>query len=245
AVMGVRGGVGTSTVALNLAVTLAQKYKLVVNAAEFRPGNGAWALELGYVNPEGLHNLVQHKPEEITRDLLNQEVIPSAYGVRFLLSSNLASDVDAINSTAQFEAVTRQLAATADISLIDIGSSQLPCAGEVLARCNEVILVLDPHPMGVARAKLLIEDLVAKGFGKGRMITVAMVNRLRSDAVLSWSQVQDTLSQSIAVTFTPVPELAYQAAVRLVPLVMLQPDGLHAQQFTKLAEIIAQHAHKE
>ncbi len=243
-VMGVRGGVGVSTLALNLAVTLVQKNKMNVNAAEFRPGNGAWGLELGYVNPEGIRNLLQYKPAEINRDALEKEIIANASGVRLLLSSYQPREVDLVNSTTQFEAIADQLAYTAPISVIDLGNNQLPCADRILNHLSEVILVLDPHPIAVSRAKAVLEDLAHKGFGKAKLITVVLVNRLRADIQLSWSQVQEGISQPIAVVFTPVPELTYQAAVRLTPMVMLQPDGLHNQQFWKLAELVAQHAHK-
>jgi DNA-binding response OmpR family regulator len=243
-VIGARGGVGTSTVGLNLAVTLVQKNKLTVNAAELRPGNGTWGLELGYLNPDGLRNLLQFKPAEITRDIIESEIITNASGVRLLLSSYQPREVDALNSTPHFEAILNQLAYSAPISIVDLGAYQFPCIERILSHCNEIILVVDPHPIAVARAKAILEDLESKGFGKAKLVTIVLLNRLRADIQLSWSQVQESLSQPIAVIFTPVPELTYQAALRLTPMVMLQPDGLHNQQYGKLAELIAQHAHK-
>jgi hypothetical protein len=44
----------------------------------------------------------------------------------------------------------------------------------------------------VARTKLLIEDLAAKGFGANRL-HVVLINRLRLDIQLSWNQVKDEL----------------------------------------------------
>jgi DNA-binding response OmpR family regulator len=244
AVMGVRGGVGTSTVALNLAVSLVQRTKLTINAAELRPGNGAWGLELGYPNPEGLRNLLQYKPGDITKQVIESEMIANASGVRLLLSSFQPREVDSLNSTAHFEAIVSQLAFSAPISIVDLGANQFPCVERILNHCNELVLVIDPHPVAATRAKAMLEDLSSKGFGKAKLVTVVLVNRLRTDIQLSWSQVQETISQPVAVVFTPVPELAYQAALRLTPMVMLQPDGIHNQQFAKLAELIAQHAHK-
>jgi hypothetical protein len=42
----------------------------------------------------------------------------------------------------------------------------------------------------------------------------------------------------------PVPELAYQASLRNIPLIDVQPEGLLTQQFSKLAEDIMQHIQK-
>ncbi|HEY3344049.1 MAG TPA: response regulator [Anaerolineaceae bacterium] len=243
-VIGARGGVGASTLGLNLAVTLVQKNKLTVNAAELRPGNGTWGLELGYLNPEALRNLLQYKPSEITQEVVESEIITNASGVRLLLSGYQPREADALTSTAHFEAILKQLSFSAAVSIVDLGAYQIPCIERILTHCNEVILVVDPHPIAVARAKAILEDLESKGFGKAKLVTIVLLNRLRADIQLSWSQVQESLSQPVAVVFTPVPELTYQAALRLTPMVMLQPDGLHNQQFGKLAELIVQHAHK-
>jgi pilus assembly protein CpaE len=244
AVMGVRGGVGVSTVALNLAITLVQKYKLTVNAAEFRPGNGSWGLELGYVNPDGIRNLLQYKPAEINLEAVEQEIIANASGIRLLLSSYQPREVEMLDATAQFEAIADQLAFSAPITILDLGANQFPCGDQILSHCNEVILVLDPHPVAVSRTRVMLDDLAQKGFGKAKPIDVVLVNRLRSEVQLSWSQVQEAINQPVTAVFTPAPELTYQAAIRLTPMVMLQPDGIHSQQFSKLAEVAAQHAHK-
>jgi MinD-like ATPase involved in chromosome partitioning or flagellar assembly len=94
-------------------------------------------------------------------------------------------------------------------------------------------------PQSITHTKSLIQDLVSSGTGEGR-ITLVLVNRVRSGVQLSWSQVQEQLGQTIAVIFTPAPELAYQASVHNLPIVQQQPDSLTAQQFNKLAERIAQ-----
>ena len=47
AVMAAKGGIGSSTVGINLSVGLAQRTKTGVIAAEFRPGCGAWGWSLG------------------------------------------------------------------------------------------------------------------------------------------------------------------------------------------------------
>jgi hypothetical protein len=86
-----------------------------------------------------------------------------------------------------------------------------------------------------------MENLAGKGFGKGKLLTAALVNRSRSDVMLSWSNVQDTLAVPVTVVVTPAPELAYQAALRFTPMITLQPDGLYAQQVNKFADQVIQH----
>jgi hypothetical protein len=99
--------------------------------------------------------------------------------------------------------------------------------------------VLEPVPQTVAQTKALIEDLALKGVGEGR-INPVLVTRVRSGMQLSWTQVQEQLGRPISVIFTPAPELAYQASLHNVPMVVQQPDSLTAQQFAKLAEKVTQ-----
>jgi nitrogenase subunit NifH len=67
-----------------------------------------------------------------------------------------------------------------------------------------------------------------------------LLHRQRADIQLTWSQVQEELGIPVDQIISPVPETAYHAAVNHVSLIQMQPDGLAAQQFQKLAERIAQ-----
>jgi DNA-binding response OmpR family regulator len=62
AIIAAKGGLGASTVTLNLAIAIHQHTKKDVLLADFRPGLGTIALELDYTRPEGLHNLLQLEP---------------------------------------------------------------------------------------------------------------------------------------------------------------------------------------
>ena len=110
--------------------------------------------------------------------------------------------------------------------------------------CNEVVVAVEPHPVTVSRTKFLLEDLNEKGFGKSRLITTVLINRIRSDVQLTWTQVQETLEQPVANIISPSPEMAYQAAIRYNPIILLQPDGLISQQYGNVAASLAQHIHK-
>ena len=51
-VMAAKGGLGVSTLTINLGVSLRNRTRQQVIVAEFRPGQGSLALDLGYPNPE-------------------------------------------------------------------------------------------------------------------------------------------------------------------------------------------------
>jgi pilus assembly protein CpaE len=238
-VLGARGGLGVSTLALNLGFSLLETHNKEVIIADFRPGQGTLGLELGYLRPEGLNRLLQRKPLEITPREVETELISHSSGARLLLASPQPADAQYTNAIANFEAITRSLASLARFVVIDLGVSLTPLNDKILPTCDEVVIVVEPVPQTLAQSKALVEDLIAKGIGDGRL-TIVLVNRIRSGMQLSWSQVQDQLGRNIAVIFTPAPELAYQASQHNMPMVIQQPESLTAQQFAKLAEKVSQ-----
>jgi nitrogenase subunit NifH len=65
-----------------------------------------------------------------------------------------------------------------------------------------------------------------------------MLNRGGSSIQLMWKKVESMLGYDLASIITPAGELAYQSAVNKTPLIKLQPDGLAAEQFEKLARAV-------
>ena len=241
AVVAPKGGLGASTLTLNLAISYAQRVKTDVIAAELRPGHGSWAQDLGYTAKEGLNNLLKAKPFEIRNANVESELVRTTYnGVRLLLADSEISDVDLVGSSAQLEAVVRILPSLAPMVLVDIGAPVLPKIDRILAFCDEVMLITEPFPASLRSTKRYMQELGNCGFGKSKLLTVVMINRIRADIQLTITQVQESIGQTVAQVIPPVPEIAYQAALQFLPIVKLQPDGLIAQQYRRLAEIIAQ-----
>ena len=245
AVMSAKGGTGASSLTINVGISLVKKTKTNIIAVELHPGQGNWGLELGFNKPEGLNRLLEMKTNEITAEKVKLELVAHNSGLLLLLSSYRLKDVGQIQAIPQMEVIINQLSGMGQMILLDIGSYFFPGIDRILALCNEVLLVVEPHPTTVSRTKTLIEELYEKGFGKSRLITTVLINRIRSDIQFSWTQVQEALEQPVSQVISPVPEMAYQAALRFIPISMLQPDGLTAQQYGKVADVLAQRIHKK
>jgi hypothetical protein len=84
---------------------------------------------------------------------------------------------------------------------------------------------------------MLIQDLINNGIGEGRFIIV-LINRQRSGVQLSWEQAENQLERKIDQIFTPVPELAYQAAATNSPIVQRAEESMTADQFRELTQSI-------
>jgi DNA-binding response OmpR family regulator len=239
-VLAARGGLGVSTTALNLAVSLAQKHRVNTIAVELHPGQGEWQLELDTRATDGISTLLRMEPTKITETAVKAELIEILAGIRLLVSSTKLKDVVLINAVDQMEAVLKQLNNLAQVVVVDLGAHLIPGYERILSHMTELVLVTEPHPLTVRKTKLLLDELRELDFVRGRPVSVVLLHRQRADIQLTWSQVQEALGVPVDQIVSPVPETAYHAAVNHVPLVQMQPDGLAAQQFQKLAERIAQ-----
>jgi CheY-like chemotaxis protein len=238
AVVAAKGGLGVTTLALNLGIAVQASQEKDVIVAEFRPGQGTLSLELGYQKPEGYNRLLQCKASEVNPQMVETELVTHDTGTRFLFSSIHSRDAKYLNAVDNLESIAKQLTFMAEFIIIDLGSALLDSTQKIVGQCDELILVVEPSPTTIARTKAYIQDLISIGVDLGKVKAV-LVSRLRSDTQLTWTEVQDQLGHSITTVFTPAPELAYQASIHHIPIVVQQPDSLSSEQFFKLAEKVA------
>lgn len=237
-VLAAKGGVGVSTVALNLGVALHDLYKKTVIVSDFRSGCGTIGLNLGYTNSQAITRLLASEASEINTSTVSQALVTHSSGVRLLLSSPYPRHAKYYERVDHFEAIAKNLATLAHFTILDLGVALTLVNNRVLKHCDQVVVVLEPVPQTVLQTKSLLADLREKGLDDERL-SVVLLNRLRAGMQLSLGQVQDQLSTQVSVVFTAAPELAYQALIQNAALVVQQPDGVTTQQFIKLADHLA------
>lgn len=238
-ILAAKGGLGVTTIALNLGIILRSKSLKDVIVAEFRPGVGTIGLSLGYLHPTALSELLEKRPGEISSHLIEPLLINHNSGVELLLASYEPTDTQQISKGENFLAIAKSLAHMANYLILDLGVGISPITEKVISQCDEVIVVVEPHPHTIVQTKALIKALESKGFGQGRVRAI-LVNRARSDVQMPWSQAQEELDHHLSVVFTPAPEIIMQSNLRNVPVVLYQSDSLTTQQFNKLADLVVQ-----
>lgn len=239
-VLAPRGGMGATTLAVNLAAGLLQHTKSDVIVAEMLPGQGALALDMGLIATKGLVDLLGiTKISELTADKTREALTHHGSGLKFLLSSDRPRDMQLINQAANYEATLSVLAGLARFVVLDLGVGIQPFAQKVLPHCNEVLIVLEGAPNTITHTKALIDDIISMNVNQ-KNISVVLNNRIRSDTQLSTSQVQTKLDFEIIGTLTPAPELFVQATRMQAPAILCQPESLTARQIGKLVDVIAE-----
>jgi pilus assembly protein CpaE len=240
-VIGAKGGLGVSTLALNLAIIYHKKFETAVIAAEMRPGQGAWALDLDIPEPTGLANLLKRNQTELTTTVVEEQLASTTFNIRLLLASNQSKDVELGVALAQYEVLVEQLAMLVPVVFLDIGTVFHPAYDLLVRQCNEIILITEPQPVTVKLTRMVTDELRQLSFGSGKALTIVAVNRTRAEITLTMSRIEEALKVPVALGFPPATELAYLAATRSIPMVLLQPEGIIAQQYSMLAEHISHH----
>jgi CheY-like chemotaxis protein/MinD-like ATPase involved in chromosome partitioning or flagellar assembly len=241
-ILGAKGGLGVSTLTLNLAALYAHKIKNEVIAAEVRPGQGTWAAELGFSPSDALPSLLELNPLEITVGEVEKKLVSTSFGVRLLLSSTNSLNLNFTGQTEKVIALINALTLIAPMTFVDIGTPYQPGYEKICSVCRELIVVTEPLTPTVQRTKVLLNELRSGPVASGKVINVVLVNRVREGDMLTLKQVSEMLdNEQITLTIPPSPEQTSQAVQRKTPLVSIHTDGLVANQIGELAGVIKSH----
>ena len=235
-----RGGLGTTTLAVNLAAGLMTKTKDEVIVAEMLPGQGALALEMGLEGDSGLVNLLSlSKISELSNKKVRESLTHHGSGLKILLSSDRPRDMHLTSQLSNYKILVSRLSELARFTVLDLGLGLQPFAKNTLPLCDEVLVIVEGIPNTIKHTKALIEDITTMGVHK-RIINVVLNNRVRSDTQLPSSEVQNKLDHEIIGTLTPAPELFTQATRMQTPAILCQPDSLTTRQVSKLVNFVVE-----
>jgi len=245
-IMGAKGGLGVSTIALNMAVLLARQKGAKTIAAELRPGQGIWNVELNLSSRLGLANLLRMNIPEITVTTVENELTPTPFGTRLLLAGGDSSaDAGLAGSVNQYEVVIQDLLALAEVVVLDLGTPFLPAYDMLTDLCNEILLVTEPSLISVRRSVHLMGELKAKGYGASKLMNLVVTNHTRSNISMNVSQIEATLHHPVTVGIPPASELAERAIQMGIPLCVMQPDALVCDQINQLCSVVWTHMGKK
>ncbi len=234
--LGAKGGLGVTTMALNLAVAMAQAGQEVI-LCELRPGQGALGLQLGFTSCKALTTLLSQSTAEINVRSLDGQLISHSSGIKLFLSSADPAETALQSQVEQATQLVKCLATMAKHLIVDLGPGLTEMSRKILPICDWPMLIVEPMRVTLAMAKAIFDDLEKIGISPNRF-EIIMVNKVRSSLQMPWQQAEAMLNHPITSIITPAPELAYQASESAVPMIQMQPDSLTADQARKLAEIL-------
>lgn len=236
-VIAARGGLGVTTVALNLGDAIRRSTEAEVIVAELRPGMGTLGPDLGDPDPQALRTLIQGKVSDLSRQTVKQQLFIHSTGLILLPGSVQPKDALLASALPSFESLVNRLGYVGRYLVLDLGAGLTPLAQKLLPFCDVVIVVVEPVRNSVIHSRAFLTDLAELEVADSAVLTV-IVSRFRSDTNLTWEQVKQELGKTPAVAITPAPELLYLAARMLTTAIEADPSSLTAQQFAKLAATV-------
>jgi DNA-binding response OmpR family regulator len=238
--VGVRGGVGTTTLAMNVGAALASTpppRKVVLMDLQASAANVA--VQLNATPTAGLVTLLHHAPSEITPELVSQQLLAHPSGLQLLLPSiNVHGTAESIPAD-QMQTLLNLLSRLSQAIIIDAGNNIDYNTLIALKVCHQIVLVIDPQRLSITVAQTMIAQLDRHGIKSDRLI-IAVINRSSNAISLDKRAMESALKLPISVLIPPEPDMAAQAADQAALILYMQPSSIIADQFRSLAERVMQ-----
>jgi pilus assembly protein CpaE len=229
--MGAKGGVGTTTVALNVALALAKQQKSVI-LAELRPSFGTLAYHFHQKPPRSLRSLLDDFPERLGENDLESLLCKGPVESRILFGPQEDEMFKEIDSD-QAEAVVQGLAGMAEFVILDLPSQPSVATQMAVRLCNFVAVVTEREPSSVACAKVALKQLKFWGVG-GKLVGTVIVNRTEHPSLINLTEIRTQLGCEIEGVVPPGALACCQALEAGVPVVLTMADHVGAS-FVEIA----------
>lgn len=231
AVMGVKGGVGTSTVAMNTAAALTASGSVIL--AEIRPMFGSLHSHFhpgrmirGFSN----HGSVESAESETRGSLWP---VPGVPGLRVLFGPQTPADCGEIEGPGA-AAFLYKLADEADFVVVDLPVSLSAANRAILGASHHLLLVLDPSAPCLALGQLTLEGI--QSWARRPASIAAVVVKHHSEGLsLSLPDIESGLRIPISGVILPAPDLCLHGERARLPMIQCDPESLAADSFLALA----------
>src|SRR5919106_373136 len=231
---GVKGGTGTTTLAVNTAIELARTSKkptLIIDLHQFL---GEVALFLG-VRPrftlvDALDNL-----HRLDAEFLRELVVKHKTGLD-ILAGGEQIDRPGPQDAAVLEQLIQVLGRTYDYIVIDAGMLTGPCADVAVFAADSIYLVANPDIACIRNANRLIDRMGQLGANRDRIRV--LLNRMSDNHQIGPKQIETTLGVSLHMVFPNDYEVVAGALNSGVPLTLANHSELAAQFATFTKQIV-------
>jgi pilus assembly protein CpaE len=168
-VCGAHGGVGSTTVAVNLAIELEEVTRSHVALLDLHLRGGAAAMMLGAKVTSGLR-IALEEPERVDSLFLDRVAVPISDRFR-LIAAEEAMDADVRPTEDGARRVLDMLRQRFNHVVVDLPMPPGPVERTVLARARHVVVVMGPEVASI-RDTVSLRKLVTMSGSPGRVITV-------------------------------------------------------------------------
>jgi CheY-like chemotaxis protein len=239
--LGAKGGVGTTTVAVNAAAGLLKQAMGEVILADLGPGSGSLGLYLG-LRPRrgGIKRLLSQPAKDITRRMVELELVSHPSGLRVLPGQLAPVGAAAAVTPEHMQVMLDQLGGMSDWLVLDLGMGLPDATRCALERCDHVALVTEPDTTTMRLVEELL-DLLVRDVGVDRHnVSAVIVNRAAATEIVTLANLEDELGISIAGIVSTNTDLVREATRRGVALIDAYPNSPVGNQLARITAYLAE-----
>jgi pilus assembly protein CpaE len=231
---GVKGGSGTTTIAVNCAIEIARMSKKPTLIIDLHQFTGEVALFLGvrprFTLADALDNL-----HRIDAEFLRELVVKHKTGLD-ILAGGEQTDRPGPQDAPLLEQLLQTLSRSYDYIVIDGGLVTGPCADVAVFAADSIYLVATPDIASVRNAHRVIDRLGQLGAGRERLRM--LLNRVSNQHDIGPKQIENTLGITLFSIF-PSDYATVSAALNSgVPLTLSNHSDLAAQFATFTRQVV-------
>jgi pilus assembly protein CpaE len=233
-VTSLKGGVGRSTIAANLAIGLRQRTGKDVILVEAHHSLGHLALILN-LYPRHTISTLDEEPN-LDLDLVQGLLQHHGSGVRLLSAPLDPSDMVEL-STETWMSALQILGELADYVVVDTSSTADALLSEILTIADDILMVTGADIASLRDARILLQSLRHENIVEGQIHLI--LNRAGTQGGLDERVVHDQLKESVVASLPEDSALVTFAFNRGVPFIMSHPRALITRRFQGLVERVA------
>ena len=225
AVAGAKGGVGATTLAVNLAVTLtAQQRTLLI---DLEP-SGTAAIHLGMEPAAGLTDLIALESGPNDVGALETAITLHASGLKLIAAADTAIE------PARVGLILNHVPALCDVCVLDMGWGVSQITRLVAQRCRAFVIVLDSDRITLTQAQRLVQ-LLKEAHVSPDAVKLVWMNRQGLPVESGHHAISTALGRAPDVTIGAAADALYHALDGGQPLVLSAPDLPEAGQMREFA----------
>ncbi len=237
AVFSPKGGVGCTTVAINLAValrTLTDKSTILLDG-DLRFGDIDTALNISSATNVG--TLVSQL-DEMDNQLLDRSLIPHKSGVRVVVAPPHLDMADAIRPEHLRKLISRLSELEDGYVVIDAWSSLDDCTLSILDKCQHLVVITTPQVTAMRDVHRFLEVLNLLGYG--RSSTRLVLNHCYHRSEVNVKDLERALGHPFVQEIDYSPNQVTASLNRGVPLVQEYRDSAAARSIMRLAQYLVE-----
>jgi pilus assembly protein CpaE len=236
AFIGAKGGVGTTTVALNVAAALAHEKRNVI-LTELRGACGNLSHHFRRIPAANFSRLLDRNQGTITSLELNACLTNYSSALRVLFGPQKADEAKPVPPEIARE-VLSTLASMAELVVLDLPAEPSGSNRYAIRDCNFVGLVLEREPSCLAMARIMLDHI--RSWSSEALVAAIVVHRAPLAVPMELEQITGALGLAIAGLIPPAADACVLSQKAGIPLVTGYAETLVADSFLTLAATLSE-----